>query len=251
MVIMNAWSNPFIYILHLVYCSVAARTGQASLQLASLWFWAQQLPAHCALQSRPSWELRRAEIPSSASSHVTVHRGEVTQWFVKAGFCHLWLLRVHYVFSTRWRLFHFCVQVVTGQVLSVAGDQGVSAEKGGDVSWMPEFSEKCSQTDTLQCEVESIRENACFLRNSNDWALERKSERQPAFQKVAETGYLLLGKQENRPCKLAFSQMQMNPSGPLRTIICCVVCRQIERMWHFVWKTKPRVLPDLPAAYNF
>lgn len=31
------------------------------------------------------------------------------------------------------KLFHFCVQVVTGRVLDVAGDQGVGAEKGGDV----------------------------------------------------------------------------------------------------------------------
>lgn len=101
---------------------------QASPQPASLGFWARQLPAHCALQSRPSWELRRAEIPSSSSSHVTVHRSEVTQWFVKAGFRHLWLLRVHYVFSTCWRLFHFCVQVVTGRVLKLAGGRGVGAD---------------------------------------------------------------------------------------------------------------------------
>lgn len=150
------------YYLHFVSCllfhGIQCRTGfaQPTVQLepASLWFWAQPLPAHSALQSRPSCELRRAEIPSSASSHVTVH-SKAAQRFVKASFCHLWRLQVHYAFSTCWWLFLFCVQVVTGHFLIVAGGQGVGAEKG-DAFWTQEFTEKMF-TGTPRCEVDVIR----------------------------------------------------------------------------------------------
>lgn len=148
MVIMNAWSSPIIYILHLVFCSVhpvqdrlhpALSTATAGIIVIL----SSAAAAHYGLQSRPSCELRRAEIPSSASSHVTVC-SKVAQWFVKASFCHLWWLQVHYAFSTCWWFFHFCVQVVTGHFLNVAGGQGVGAEKRA-VSWTQEFTEKCSQ----------------------------------------------------------------------------------------------------------